>query len=88
VPSVETIITNNDKNEKKMLNPEYVTWMSQDQQVQSFSSNLSIHYRNPGLCRVLDTLPGASHTCAKEDNKYNNRVYRDKCHNNIRVLIA
>jgi hypothetical protein len=25
---------------------------------------------------------GASHTCAKEDNIYNNRVYRDKCHNN------
>jgi hypothetical protein len=29
---------------------------------------------------------GASHTRAKEDNIYNNRVYRDKCHNIIRVL--
>jgi hypothetical protein len=29
----------------------------------------------------------ASHTCAKEDNIYNNRVYRDKCHNKIRVFI-
>jgi hypothetical protein len=28
------------------------------------------------------TKPGASHTCAKEDNIYNNKVYRDKCHNN------
>jgi hypothetical protein len=34
----------------------------------------------------LRTKPGASHTCAKEDNIYNNRVYRDKCHNIIRVL--
>jgi hypothetical protein len=33
----------------------------------------------PGL---QGTKPGASHTCAKEDNIYNNRVYRDKCHNN------
>jgi hypothetical protein len=24
----------------------------------------------------------------QEDNIYNNRVYRDKCHNNIRVLIT
>jgi hypothetical protein len=31
---------------------------------------------------------GASHICAKEENTYNNRVYRDKCHNNIRVLIT
>jgi hypothetical protein len=31
---------------------------------------------------VLRAKPGASHTCAKEDNIYNNRVYRDKCHNN------
>jgi hypothetical protein len=23
----------------------------------------------------------------QEDNIYNNRVYRDKCHNNIRVLL-
>jgi hypothetical protein len=36
------------------------------------------------LChtRIEGTKPGASHTCAKEDNIYNNRVYRDKCHNN------
>jgi hypothetical protein len=34
------------------------------------------------------TKPGVSHTCAKEDNIYNNRVYRDKCHNNIIVLIT
>jgi hypothetical protein len=34
------------------------------------------------------TKPGASHICAKEDNTYNNKVYRDKCHNNIRVLIT
>jgi ribonuclease HI len=34
------------------------------------------------------TKSGASHTCAKEDNIYNNRVYRDKCHNKIRVLIT
>jgi hypothetical protein len=32
--------------------------------------------------RALRTKSGASHTCAKEDNIYNNRVYRDKCHNN------
>jgi hypothetical protein len=32
--------------------------------------------------RIQGTKPGASHTCAKEDNIYNNRVYRDKCHNN------
>jgi hypothetical protein len=25
----------------------------------------------------LRDKPGASHTCAKEDNIYNNRVYRD-----------
>jgi hypothetical protein len=31
---------------------------------------------------------GASHTCAKEDNIYNKRVSRDKCHNNIRVFIT
>jgi hypothetical protein len=24
----------------------------------------------------------------QEDNIYNNRVYRDKCHNNIRVFIT
>jgi hypothetical protein len=24
----------------------------------------------------------------QEDNIYNNRVYRDKCHNNIRVIIT
>jgi hypothetical protein len=38
-----------------------------------------------GLCHtraLRDKNPGASHTCAKEDNIYNNRVYRDKCHNN------
>jgi hypothetical protein len=34
------------------------------------------------------TKLGASHTCAKEDNIYNNRVYRDKCHNIISVLIT
>jgi hypothetical protein len=34
------------------------------------------------------TKSGASHICAKEDNTYNNRVYRDKCHNIIRVLIT
>jgi hypothetical protein len=39
----------------------------------------------PGL---YGTKPGASHTCAKGDNIYNNRVYRDKCHNKIRVLIT
>jgi hypothetical protein len=32
------------------------------------------------------TKSGASHTRAKEDNIYNNRVYRDKCHIIIRVL--
>jgi hypothetical protein len=37
---------------------------------------------------VLRNKSGASHTCAKEDNIYNNRVYRDKCHNNFRVLIT
>jgi hypothetical protein len=37
---------------------------------------------------VLRNKPGASHTCAKEDNIYNNRVYRDKCHNIIRVLVT
>jgi hypothetical protein len=26
------------------------------------------------------TKPGASHICAREDNTYNNRVHRDKCH--------
>jgi hypothetical protein len=30
----------------------------------------------------LRTKPGASHTCTKEDNIYNNKVYRDKFHNN------
>jgi hypothetical protein len=35
---------------------------------------------------VLRAKSGASHTCAKEDNIYNNRVYRDKCHNIIRAL--
>jgi hypothetical protein len=31
---------------------------------------------------------GAPHICAKEDNTYNNRAYRDKCQNNIIVLIT
>jgi hypothetical protein len=26
------------------------------------------------------TKPGASHICAREDNTYNNKVHRDKCH--------
>jgi hypothetical protein len=41
------------------------------------------------LChtRIEGTKPGASHICVKEDTTYNNRVYRDKCHNIIRVLI-
>jgi uncharacterized FlgJ-related protein len=39
-----------------------------------------------GLTNALAlSQPGASHICAKEDNAYNKRVYRDKCHNIIRV---
>jgi hypothetical protein len=44
--------------------------------------------RGPCHTRISVTEPGASHTCAKEDNIYNNRVYRDKFHNIIRVLIT
>jgi hypothetical protein len=36
----------------------------------------------------LRDKPGASHICAKEDNTYNNIVYRDKFHNIIKVLIT
>jgi hypothetical protein len=28
------------------------------------------------------------HAAMQEDNIYNNRVYRDKCHNNIKVFIT
>jgi hypothetical protein len=30
--------------------------------------------------RFQGTKPGASHIYAREDNTYNNRVHRDKCH--------
>jgi hypothetical protein len=48
------------------------------------------HTQELGICntRFQRTKPGAFHTCAKEDNIYNNRVYRDKCHNIIKVLIT
>jgi hypothetical protein len=43
-----------------------------------------VRLAKPNEChtRFLGIKSGASHTCAKEDNIYNYRVYRDKCHNN------
>jgi hypothetical protein len=49
--------------------------------------SLSFEHKIPQLLShlVLRKKPGASHTCAKEDNIYNNIVYRDKCHNNQNI---
>jgi predicted small integral membrane protein len=46
------------------------------------------------LCLLHITLPkvfllgGCSAKKARNNNIYNNRVYRDKCHNNIRAFIT
>jgi hypothetical protein len=37
--------------------------------------------------RALTDKAGCISHMRQEDNIYNNRVYRDKCHNNIRVLL-
>jgi hypothetical protein len=37
---------------------------------------------------VLRNKAGYISYMRQEDNIYNNRVYRDKCHNKIRVLIT
>jgi hypothetical protein len=39
VLSIEIIVTTDDKKEKKMHNPEYATWMAQDQQALSYLLN-------------------------------------------------
>jgi hypothetical protein len=36
--------------------------------------------KEPVTPGIEGTKPGASHICAREDNTYNNRVHRDKCH--------
>jgi hypothetical protein len=38
--------------------------------------------------RALMDIAGCISYMRQEDNIYNNRVYRDKCHNNIRVIIT
>jgi hypothetical protein len=42
VLSIEIIVTTDDKKEKKMHNPEYATWMAQDQQALSLPPQLPL----------------------------------------------
>jgi hypothetical protein len=56
--------------------------------------NLSLIIRNMFPNALDNVTPGFKEQAGcisymrQKDNIYNNRVYRDKCHNNIRVLIT